>query len=262
MSPILFAILALSGSPGDAPAVAATPSPAAQSAQQTPSQTSTVTWTPENLRSIQDEWERFWTLDKPDHTAKQAPSARTGAELREAVHAALRHWAQPSDKQADSAAREFLALYKDLQADKQLASSQHEYLMGKTRMRLEQLSQQISKRIAREKRLAQAKPAAPAEEASNGGSLNSPGGAGPTASAVASTAPTGALGGAGVGPGDAGQDLVDLIQTVIRPASWDVNGGNGSIYYWYPGKALVIRQTGEVHGEIYDVLEQLRRAGP
>jgi hypothetical protein len=231
MSPILFAILALSGSPGDDPAVAATPSPAAQPAQQSPSP-----------------------------SGKQAPSPRAGAELREAVHAALRHWAQPSDQQADAAAREFLALYKDLQVDKQLSSSQREYLTGKTRMRLEQLSQQISKRIARQKRLAQSEAAKPAQDAANGDSLNSPGGAGPTASAVASTTPAGALGGAGAG--DAGQDLVDLIQTVIRPASWDVNGGNGSIYYWYPGKALVIRQTGEIHGEIYDVLEQLRRAGP
>ncbi len=232
MSPILFAILALGASPPDAPAIAATPSPAAQSAQQTPSPSS-----------------------------GQAPSPRAGTELREAVHAALRHWVQPSDKQSDAAAREFLALYKDLQADKQLSSSQHEYLMGKTRTRLEQLSQQISKRIAREKRLAQSSAAKPAQEATNGGSLNSPGGAGPTASAAGSTAPAGAFGG-GAGPSDSGQDLVDLIQTVIRPASWDVNGGNGSIYYWYPGKCLVIRQTGEVHGEIGDVLDQLRRAGP
>ena len=214
MSPILLALLVLSGSPGDAPAAAA--------------------------------------------AGKQAPEVLTGAELREAVHVALRHWAQPSDQQADAAAREFLALYKDLQADKQLSSSQREYLTGKARVRLEQLSQQISKRVAREKRLAQTKAAKAAQNLTNGGSLNSPGQPGPGAS----TAPAGASGGAGVGPDDAGQDLVDLIQTVIRPASWDINGGNGSIYYWYPGKALVIRQTDEVHGEIYDTLEQLRRAGP
>jgi hypothetical protein len=175
---------------------------------------------------------------------------------------ALRHWAQPSDQQADAAAREFLSLYKDLQADKQLSSSQREYLLGKTRVRLEQLSQQISKRIAREKRLAQTKTAKPAQDVTNGASLNSPGQPGPSVSAVASTGPAGAFGGAGNGPIDAGQDLVDLIQTVIHPASWDINGGNGSIYYWYPGKALVIRQTDEVHGEVLDVLDQLRRAGP
>ncbi len=56
-------------------------------------------------------------------------------------------------------------------------------------MRLEQLSQQISKRIAREKRLAQTKAATPAQDLTSGGSLNRPGGASPSASAVASTAP-------------------------------------------------------------------------
>jgi hypothetical protein len=234
MSPILFALLALSASPPDTQAVAATPSPAAQSAQQTPSSAT---------------------------SAKQTLAPRTGAELREAVHVALRHWAQPTDQEADVAAREFLTLYKDLQADKQLSSSQREYLLGKTRVRLEQLSQQISKRVAREKRLAQNKAAKP-QDADNSGSLNSPSAATPTTSAVASTGAAGAFGGGGVGQDDNGQALVDLIQTVIRPASWDVNGGNGSIYYWYPGRCLVIRQTDEIHGEIYDTIEQLRRAGP
>jgi hypothetical protein len=195
-------------------------------------------------------------------SGKQTPAPQSGAELREAVHAALRHWAQPTDQEADAAAREFLALYKDLQADKQLSSSQREYLLGKTRVRLEQLSQQISKRVAREKRLAQNKAAKSAQDVGNSGSLNSPSAASPTASAVASSAPAGAFGGGGVGQDDNGQALVDLIQTVIRPASWDVNGGNGSIYYWYPGRCLVIRQTDEIHGEIYDTIEQLRRAGP
>jgi hypothetical protein len=62
-----------------------------------------------------------------------------------------------------------------------------------------------------------------------------------------------------MGAADYGQGLVDLIQTVVRPQSWDVQGGPGSIFYWYPGKALVIRQTDEIHEEILGVLEQLRR---
>jgi Skp family chaperone for outer membrane proteins len=221
MSPILFALLVLGGSPADQAADKAAPAQATQ----------------------------------------PVDSTRTGGELREAVHQALRRWAQPSDQQADAAAREFLALYKDLQADKQLSSSQRESLLSKVRGRLEQLSQQISKRIAREKRLAQNKAAKPQGDAAQGGSLYSPGQPGPSSSSVASAAPAGARGGRGV-PDDAGQDLVDLIQTVISPASWDINGGNGSIYYWSHGHALVIRQTGEVHDEIADVLGQLRRAGP
>ena len=69
-------------------------------------------------------------------------------------------------------------------------------------------------------------------------------------------------GGAGMQVPDYGQELVELIQTVIRPETWDVNGGPGTIYYWYPGRALVIRQMGEVHEEIGGALDQLRRAGP
>ena len=70
-----------------------------------------------------------------------------------------------------------------------------------------------------------------------------------------------ARGGAAMRMPDHGEQLVELIQTVIRPETWDVNGGTGTIYYWYPGRALVIRQMDEVHEEIADVLGQLRRAG-
>jgi len=60
---------------------------------------------------------------------------------------------------------------------------------------------------------------------------------------------------------DHGEELVELIQTVIAPQSWDVAGGPGSIYYWKQLHVLVVRQTSEVHGEMGDVLGQLRRAG-
>ena len=60
---------------------------------------------------------------------------------------------------------------------------------------------------------------------------------------------------------DNGQQLVDLIQNTISPKSWDVNGGNCSIYYWQQQHAIVVRATGDVHGQISDTLEQLNRAG-
>ena len=59
---------------------------------------------------------------------------------------------------------------------------------------------------------------------------------------------------------DNGQQLVDLIQTTISPKSWDVNGGNCTIYYWQQQHAIVVRATGDIHGEISDTLEQLNRA--
>lgn len=69
---------------------------------------------------------------------------------------------------------------------------------------------------------------------------------------------SGALGGGMVTYAD---DLIDLIERTIAPDTWDTNGGPGSIVY-YPGlMALVVRATSEVHGEVNDVLENLREAG-
>lgn len=64
----------------------------------------------------------------------------------------------------------------------------------------------------------------------------------------------GARGGA---PRSNAQDLIDLIQNTIAPESWDVNGGRGTIAYWEPGFALVVRQTDDVHEEIGGVLRGL-----
>lgn len=187
-----------------------------------------------------------------------ADSPRQGYELREAVRSALRRWARPTDDQAPQAAREFLVLYQELQADSQLARSQKDTLRTQVRNRLAQLSEQISYRIAREKRLAKA-------ERPRG--VNAP------PDKVAPLAQQMGMGMGGINQGaggmqgrlrqanvpDAGQELVDLIQRVIASKSWDVNGGPGSIYYWQPGHALIIRQTSEVHDQISDTLEQLRR---
>ena len=72
-----------------------------------------------------------------------------------------------------------------------------------------------------------------------------------------------AAGGAAAGQNanaDNGQVLVDLIQNVICPKSWDVNGGACTISYWQQQHAIVVRATDDVHGQISDALEQLNRA--
>ena len=58
-----------------------------------------------------------------------------------------------------------------------------------------------------------------------------------------------------------GEELVELIQKTVCIDTWEINGGNGTIYYYGPMKAMVVNQTAEVHEEIAQVLEQLRRAG-
>jgi type 1 glutamine amidotransferase len=53
---------------------------------------------------------------------------------------------------------------------------------------------------------------------------------------------------------------VELIEQVVSPHTWARNGGRGQIWYWAPGQALIVRQTDEVHRQIEDLLQQLRRA--
>jgi hypothetical protein len=75
--------------------------------------------------------------------------------------------------------------------------------------------------------------------------------------------PNAAAGGA-LGPAraaandDYGEDLAELIQATIAPASWDVNGGPGTIRYFRPLRVLVVRQTTEVHEAIGGLLPGLR----
>ena len=84
------------------------------------------------------------------------PLARSGRELSEAAHAAMRHWAKATDQEADAAARELLGIYREIQQDTRMARSQRETLRLTVRARLDQLCTQISKRIAKDKAAAKA----------------------------------------------------------------------------------------------------------
>jgi hypothetical protein len=193
--------------------------------------------------------------------APLAPPVRSGRELADAAHAALRKWAKAGDKDAGAAAKDLLTIYCELQQDTRLARSTRETLRTTVRARLDQLSTQICKRIAKEnaaktvavKADSQVKSVAATDKprplaqvgvpaGGGGGGLGGPGGAQQNAAA------------------DNGQALVDLIQNTISPKSWDANGGDCTIYYWQQQHAIVVRATGDVHGEISDALEQLERA--
>jgi len=256
MSPLYVAILALVAPPSGGAEVPATPPagpPAAVSVEKAaPGATA-------GLSSSDVSGDLTGTAGQASSgtrfQGKVAP--RTGPKLREAVRAALSRWARPSDAEADAAAREFLGLYKELQADDQLSRSQREYFVQKVRFRLTRLSDQITRRVAREKRLAKSRRANGTSEPGDQGT----GGGTPEDYLPTTGAGNPAFGGGAIGIPDYGPQLVELIQTTIRPDTWDINGGPGSIYYWYPGRALVIRQMGDVHEQVGGVLGQLRRAG-
>jgi hypothetical protein len=64
------------------------------------------------------------------------------------------------------------------------------------------------------------------------------------------------------GAPDWGPALVELIEHTIAPEFWDVNGGPGSIRYYYPLRVLVVRATDDLHHRLGNALNNLRAAGP
>jgi Flp pilus assembly secretin CpaC len=53
--------------------------------------------------------------------------------------------------------------------------------------------------------------------------------------------------------------LIRLIVSTVKPESWDVNGGRGTIDYFPLGMALAVNQTAEVQEQISHLLAGLRR---
>lgn len=59
---------------------------------------------------------------------------------------------------------------------------------------------------------------------------------------------------------DYGPELVELIQAVISPATWRINGGNGAVVYYSPLHVLVVSAPDDVHAQVGGVLRQLQAA--
>ena len=55
------------------------------------------------------------------------------------------------------------------------------------------------------------------------------------------------------------EQLIKLITSMVRPYSWDGQGGNGKVEFFDIGSALVVNQTADVISEVSDLLEALRR---
>lgn len=60
---------------------------------------------------------------------------------------------------------------------------------------------------------------------------------------------------------DEGAELVELIEKTIDPDSWEINGGNGTIVYFGNLRVLVVRNTRDVHGQLQDLGDALRKVG-
>ena len=195
-------------------------------------------------------------------------SPRTGRPLQDAVREALRRWARPEAEQTGTAAREFLGLFAELQSDEELTHSQRQALITKVRGRLAALTVEIRKQAAIQRRKAEAQQPKSIDAPDNqddvlaqwGGMMGGPMMGGGMMGRGMPGMMGGGMMGRNQGPPDNGEELADLIQTTIAPASWERNGGLGSIYYWKTSRAMVVRQTGEVHNQMRDLLQQLQRA--
>ncbi len=177
-----------------------------------------------------------------------ARNQSTGRDLRTEAQEALHRWARPGPTEWEPAARQFIDLYNRLQADKQLATSVRQELLTRLRTRLMDLDRQISGRQRRDA----THPATPSRITWPQTTYLAQVGPGARAAARADAS----------NEGDPGEQLVHLIRTTIAPHTWDTRGGMGTIKLWRPGHALVVRQTDDVHDQLANLIEQLRRAGP
>jgi general secretion pathway protein D len=85
-------------------------------------------------------------------------------------------------------------------------------------------------------------------------------GVGGNAPQVGSSGGVPLLGGPAVGGAQADfQSLIDLIQNTVAPQTWNTVGGQGAIQPFPTNLSIVVSQTQEVHDEIADLLQQLRR---
>ena len=147
-------------------------------------------------------------------------------QLRKAVHNALRREATAKGAQQQTAIRELLEMFKQLSDDSQeMPRNQRLELLDAIRGRLARRGDKIARQISQSSQT-RSKTAKPA--------------------------------GAGQPTADPAQELIELIQKTIQPASWDANGGPGTIKYFPPSQVLVIRQTEEVHDRLGDALRQMR----
>jgi hypothetical protein len=188
---------------------------------------------------------------------------RSLSAIQDDLHAALRAEAL-TRRQGQNAPQiiRLVELYREMAAHPKRHDSRFLVRMGlRLRSRLEKVRDHIERHIARQDRNAKKKDAPPALRAPEtpvlAQQLAGPG--------VAAPAPGGQPAGAGAGAGaggiiDYGPELVELIQATISPSTWDINGGNGSIVYFAPLRVLVVSAPGEVHGQVGDVLGQLRAA--
>ncbi len=187
--------------------------------------------------------------------AKPTTSATSGfKELRDDVRAAIKASDRVTKQNRDEAVRRLVAVHQRVKQST-VTGDERDTLEQRVEARLKHLADLIQRQMAREAAVPNVGlPAQPAVLAQQG----------PPRPAVAPNAAAFGFApnrqaGIALQPPDNGQDLVELIQRTIQPESWDVNGGPGTIVYFSPLRALVVRNRSEIHEQLGDVIGQMRR---
>jgi hypothetical protein len=206
--------------------------------------------------------------------AELSVKRRESTELSGAAKSALRaSHAAKTAKERDTAARDLVQVFVELQDDQSLASSTRNNLQQQVRHRLLAIETGLRSAInSAESRRKNVDAEKTDTDAKDKPQTNRPATieikdrppvlaqqmAPPVAPGVVpprvNNQPNG-----GQPPDDYGPELLELIQRVIRPSSWDVNGGASSGFYYQPLHALVISAPEEMHEEIGGVVGGLRK---
>lgn len=210
--------------------------------------------------------------------ATPVPSvSRSPQELRNAIRDVMAGEAQAKTPAARAdAIRELCTLYGEVMQSKDLPKDEWLRLKALIWSRLTRVKTEITNRQARERKAAELA----AKKAARTGQDASPTesqAAREATLAVASqmTAVSQAAGGpgaifvqaggafgGGIGTGDYGDELVDLIEKTISPDSWDVAGGPCSIVYVQHLHVLVVSAPDDVHGDVGGLMDALREVAP
>jgi len=195
-------------------------------------------------------------------TPPQAPE-RTLTQWREVVQQALKEQARASALKQPAAVIALLQIYRELLVTGPLPSGEDKRLRMLVRGRLlrlrEELPQDLRSRQARidavQDRAKREKQPAMLDKIADDKAVLAQ-----WRDAMGQFMGPQQGGGAGR-PDDDGPMLVDLIQAVICPDFWDVNGGPGAIVYFPSLHVMVVRATTQTHEEVAALLDALRRAG-
>lgn len=197
----------------------------------------------------------------------KAPTARSLTAIRTDVSDALRAEAT-TRRNGDNTPQvmRLVDLYLEMAAHPRRDTSPLLADLGQqVRLRLQTIRERIERRIPEKNSLAKKspKPATVANKADDrvlAQQVPPAGAAGGRQNLVGQGVAVAVAPNAAARPTDFGPELVELIEAVISPATWRINGGNGVIVYYSPLHVLVVSAPDDVHAQVGGALQQLQAA--